>query len=298
MPKISFLDRLKDRRTILSDGGFGTMCIAKGMQPGECPDILNLTKKEWMSEFAGLYNDAGAEILHAFTFGATSLKLSDYGEEQRMEEINKRAVEIMKDAAGENTYVSASIGPTGKMLKPYGDSEPEELYNSYSEQAQVLLDAGVDLLSIETMIDLQEALLAVQAIRDISREIPVMATMTFDETPRGFYTIMGSPIENVVDGLRNAGATVVGSNCGNGLEKMIKIAADFRKNTDLPILIQSNAGLPETKDGELYYPEAPSFFEDKAVELLNMGIKVVGGCCGTTPEHIRTMKELIDNKFK
>ena len=156
---------------------------------------------------------------------------------------------------------------------------------------KALVMAGVDLLCIETMTDLMEATLAVKAAKAASPKIPVVANMTFDETPRGFFTIMGVNIEQAAAGLQDAGADIIGSNCGNGIENMIKIAHEFKKVSNLPIIIQSNAGRPETKDGQLIYLETPDFFAEKTQELVDAGVSIIGGCCGTTPEYIRVIKE-------
>ncbi len=294
MSKGKFIDRLKTGKILLSDGGYGSMLIGKGLQPGECPDELNLSKPEWISDIAKNYVEAGADIIHAFTFGSSPVKLAEYGLENKTGEINKKGVAIVQEAAKKDTFISASVGPSGRILKPYGDTEPEVLLDSFVHQIEALKDLNLDLLTIETMIDLSEVILAVKAIRSIMPDIPVMASMTFNETPRGFYTIVGSSVKQAADGMLEAGVDVVGSNCGNGLDKMIKIAREFADATDAPVLIQSNAGLPETKDGKLYYSETPDFFAERTGQLIDAGTAVIGGCCGTTPEHIKRIRTAVD----
>ncbi len=156
-------------------------------------------------------------------------------------------------------YISGSVGPTGAIVKPYGDTEPEVLAEGFRRQIGALVDAGADLICVETMIDLTEARLAVEAARARSADIPIIATMTFDTTPRGYFTMMGSSIEQCCATLVAAGANVVGSNCGNGIEKMLEIAREFASHASVPIAIQSNAGMPELRDGELVYAESPDF---------------------------------------
>jgi 5-methyltetrahydrofolate--homocysteine methyltransferase len=285
------LERLKDGEILVADGAMGTMLFQKGLQPGHCPESLNLTKPETLAEIARLYLEAGADIIQTNTFGASPMKLSEYGLEQKTEEINSKAVSIVKKVVGGGAYVSGSCGPSGKILKPYGDTEPDFLYEGFERQMKALVKAGVDLLCIETMTDLMEATLAVKAAKAASPNIPVVATMTFDETPRGFFTIMGVNIEEAAAGLQDVGADIIGSNCGNGIENMIKIAHEFKKVSNLPIIIQSNAGRPETKDGQLIYLETPEFFAEKTQELVDAGVSIIGGCCGTTPEYIRAIKE-------
>jgi 5-methyltetrahydrofolate--homocysteine methyltransferase len=160
---------------------------------------------------------------------------------------------------------------------------------NFSRQLKVVIDAGVDIVNVETMTDIQEAVLAVKAAKEISPSIPVMANMTFNKTPRGFFTVMGVNVEKAVEELEAAGADIIGSNCGNGIENMIEIAKEYKKYSNLPLIIQSNAGLPEIRGDEVFYPETPEFMAEKSKELVSAGVSIIGGCCGTTPEHIRAM---------
>ncbi len=292
---ISILKRIKNSEILVADGAMGTMLFARGLKPGEPPESVNLKNPEILKEIAQAYLDAGADIIQTNTFGASPLKLSDYGLQDKTEEINRIAVERIREVVGNKAYVSGSCGPSGKLLKPFGDTEPEDIYQSFKKQIKTLINAGVDLICIETMTDLNEATLAIEATKSISPGIPIMATMTFDETPRGFYTIIGVSINDAVKGLQKAGADIIGSNCGNGIENMIKIAREFKKLTILPIIIQSNAGIPEMKEGKLIYSETPEFFGKKAKELIDVGVSIIGGCCGTTPEHIRSIRKVVDN---
>ncbi len=289
----SLLEHISRGKIVVADGAMGSLLFQRGLKPGECPEELNLLHPEILEEVARLYLEAGAEIIQTNTFGGSALKLADYGLEAKTEEINARAVECVRRAVGQQAYVSGSVGPCGKILKPYGDTEAEEMTASFSRQVGALLEAGVDDICVETMTDLQEAVLAIQAVRERSSDIPIMATMTFDPTPKGFFTIMGVSIEEAVEGLTDAGADVIGSNCGNGLENMIHIAREFNDLTSLPIIIQSNAGMPERMGAELVYGETPDFFAGKMSDLKEVGVAVIGGCCGTTPDHIAAIKASI-----
>ena len=291
----TILNRIKNREILVADGAMGTMLFARGLKPGEPPESVNLKNPEILEEIAQAYLDAGADIIQTNTFGASPLKLSDYGMQDKTEEINRIAVEKVRKVVREKAYVSGSVGPSGKLLKPFGDTEPDDIYLSFKRQMKALINADVDLICIETMTDLNEASLAIKAAKSISPEIPIMATMTFDETPRGFYTIMGVSIEDAVVGLQKAGADIIGSNCGNGIENMIKIAREFKKLTILPTIIQSNAGIPEMKEGKLFYSETSEFFAEKTKELIDAGVSIIGGCCGTTPEYIRAIRKVVDN---
>ena len=219
-----------------------------------------------------------------------------YDLDGRTEKINAAAVKAVRRAVGDRAYVSASCGPTGQMLQPYGDVEPSEMHAAFRRQLETLLGEGVDVVCVETMTDLNEAVIAVRAAKEISPHTPVMATMTFDATPRGFFTVMGVSFQQAVQGLTDAGADVIGSNCGNGIENMIKIAAELRPLTNLPLIIQSNAGLPEMRDGQPVYNETPAFMAKKAKKLLDLGVQIIGGCCGTTPDHIKALRAMVDNR--
>lgn len=289
-----FLERIKSGEILVADGAMGTMLIAQGLKVGDCPEMLNLERPELLTEISRSYMEAGAQIIHTNTFGGSQLKLGVYGLGDRTEQINARAVEIARHAVGDKAYVSGSCGPCGKILVPYGDTQPEAVYDSFRRQIKAMIEAGIDILTVETMVDINEAVLAIKAARDISKEIPIMATMTFDPTPDGFFTIMGVTIPQAASELTIAGADLVGSNCGNGSENMVKIARGFKEVSSLPIIIQSNAGLPELKDGEPTYNEYPEFMAGKAKELINIGVAVLGGCCGTTPEHIRAIRKMVD----
>jgi 5-methyltetrahydrofolate--homocysteine methyltransferase len=287
------LERIRAGETILADGAMGTMLLARGLQPGECPEALSLSRPELLEDIARRYFDAGAEFLEANTFGASPAKLAFFGLDGRTEEINRAAVAAVRKVVGEHAYVAACIGPSGKILQPYGDTAPDEVYASYVRQLTVLVDAGIDAVCIETMIDLAEAQLAVKAAKSVAPALPVTASMTFDATPRGFYTVMGTTIAQAAEGLRAAGADVVGSNCGNGIVRMVEIAKAFRQATAGPLIFQANAGLPQTDGDQLIYAETPEYYAEQAQALLALGVAVLGGCCGTTPEHTRALRSLL-----
>jgi 5-methyltetrahydrofolate--homocysteine methyltransferase len=289
----AFLKRVQAGPVLIADGAMGSLLMERGLKPGEPPESFNLTRPEVLREVATLYLEAGAEVIQTNTFGGSALKLAAYGLDDRTEEINRAAVLAVREVVADRAYVSGSCGPSGRMLKPYGDAEPADVRESFRRQIGALVEAGVDVLCIETMIDLAEAQLAIEAARSVSPDIPTMATMTFDATPRGFYTIMGNDVTSAATGLAAAGANLVGSNCGNGIEAMIEIARAFRASTSGPLLIQPNAGLPEMVAGRVVYNETPEFMAEKALELATLGVEVIGGCCGTTPEHTRALRKAL-----
>lgn len=288
------LERLKSPGVLVADGAMGTMLLQRGLESGQCPERMNLEKPEVLTEIARRYLEAGADIVQTNTFGGSPLKLAQYGLDVRTEEINVAAVRAVRVAIGDRAYLSASCGPSGQLLKPYGDVEPEAMAESFGRQIRALAAQGVDMICVETMTDLNEAVLAIKAAKEIAPDIPVAATMTFDPTPRGFFTMMGVSVEQAIKGLVEAGADIVGSNCGNGIENMVRIASEFSAQTDIPLLIQSNAGLPELKDGVAVYSESPEFMAEQCLKLIDCGVKIIGGCCGTTPEHIAAIRHRVD----
>jgi len=289
------VERLASGETLCGDGAWGTQLMARGLAPGVCPENMNLSKPEALVEIARLYLDAGADFVTTNSFGGSALNLGSHGLDHRTEEVNRLAVEILKPEVGGRAYISASVGPTGRILEPYGDTAPEVVAEAFNCQIGALIEAGADVVCIETMIDLREAELAVRAARSVSAEIPVIATMTFDKGPNGFFTTMGNSVEQACEVLVEAGADIVGSNCGNGIDTMIEIARDFTTHALVPVIIQSNAGLPENRGGELVYPESPEYMAERVSRLMDLGVGIIGGCCGTGPEHIRAIRTAVDD---
>ena len=286
--------RLKQEKILVSDGANGSLLFDKGLNPGDCPERFNLEQPEILTEIAQAYLKAGADIIQTNTFGASPLKLSDYNLDDKTEEINQKAVEIVQKVVDSKTLISGSVGPSGKMLLPYGDIDPTAMSDNYKRQIGTLIESGVDLLCIETMTDLNEILIAIQSARTISQDIPIIATMTFDVIPQYCVTIMGNKVPEVCAKLEEAGANVIGSNCGNGTNNMITITKEFLANTQLPIIIQSNAGIPIIIDDQIVYQETPKEFASFTKTLLELGVSIIGGCCGTTPDHTRAIKQTVD----
>jgi 5-methyltetrahydrofolate--homocysteine methyltransferase len=291
----ALLNRIGSGEIIVADGAMGTMLFRHGLPTDQCPESYNLSHPEILTSIASEYLNAGAEIIQTNTFGGSPLKLEKYGLDQQTEEINRRAVEIVHAVVDDRAYVSGSIGPSGRILIPYGDTDPERIYESALRQASALIAAGVDLICVETMTDITEATLNIKAVKSLAPDLPVMATMTFDRTPRGFFTMMGVTIEKAAQELEKAGAEIIGSNCGCGIEMMIKIALEFRAHSQRPLIIQANAGLPEIEDDHPVYRETPEFMAEKGRELVAAGVSIIGGCCGTTPEHIAAMRRMVDS---
>lgn len=290
------LERLAAGEVLVGDGAWGTQLMARGLRPGECPERLNLERPAVLAEIGRLYLDAGADLLTTNTFGGSPLRLAQHGLDELVDEVNQRAVEALRSLAGDHALVSGSIGPCGRILRPYGDIDPDEVRAGFERQALALSAAGADLICVETMIDIDEAVLAVSAAKRVAPNLPLMATMTFDRTPRGFFTVMGNRLEECVFKLETAGADVVGSNCGHGMDMMVEIAAEMVRHAARPVAIQANAGLPEHRNGAVVYPETPERFGTGALRLLDLGVVVIGGCCGSGPDHVRAIRQAVDRR--
>ncbi len=294
MNRDDFIKRVQEG-ILLFDGAIGTQLQAKGLKVGEAPEVWNLEHPDWVKAIHRSYVEAGAQVLTTNSFGGSRYKLEKTGLGEKMAEINRRAAAIAKEAAGGDVWVAGSVGPTGEFLQPLGTIPPEEMKACFRLQVESLIEGGADLIIVETMSDLEEASLAVQAARELG-DFPVIGSMTFNPVKQGYRTMMGVDIPSSVSRLLDEGADVVGSNCGNGIDDFIKIVAEMRACTDRPILAEANAGLPELVDGKTVYRETPDMMASKLGPLLDAGADIVGGCCGTTPDHIRRFVEVISKR--
>jgi 5-methyltetrahydrofolate--homocysteine methyltransferase len=294
MVRGKIIDTLKKGRILVSDGAWGTFLQKKGLNPGECPELWCITRPDDVFDIAKNYIDAGADMVESDSFGGTSYKLEHYGLSVRASEINEASTKISRRAAGENKWVIASIGPTGKMLL-MGDLTEEELYNSFKEQALALEKGGADALCIETMSAIDEATIAIKAAKE-NTKCEVICTFTFDRAVNGEYrTMMGVSPEDAAKAAIEAGADIIGPNCGNGIERMIEIVREMREAIPNSfILVHANAGLPKNVNGIDIFPETPEDMAAKVPELIKAGANIIGGCCGTTPAHIKAIKQAVD----
>jgi 5-methyltetrahydrofolate--homocysteine methyltransferase len=290
---MNILDEIKSKGVLLSDGALGTMLQSKGLNPGECPELWNITHRSEVKEIAQSYLEAGSDIISTNSFGGSRIKLSQYGLGERCTEINQAAAAIYREAAGNSRHVAGSIGPTGKMLL-MGDVTEAELLETFTEQAIALEQGGADIIIVETMSAADEASLAVRAAR-AATGCTVIITMTFSMDPSGnFHTMMGVSPEEMVIQMREAGAHIIGSNCGNGIREMIAIAKAIRSADDkIPVIIQPNAGLPELIEGRTVFRESPEMMASFIPDLIEAGVSIIGGCCGTTPAHIKEFGKIV-----
>lgn len=288
------LEKLAEGRILVSDGAWGTFLHQKGLKADECPELWNMHRSEDVLQIARSYVEAGADIILTNSFGASPIKLAGYGLVAQTNVLNRRAAEISRQAAGSRALVMGSIGPTGKLVM-MGEVSPQEVFRGFIEQAMGLTDGGAEGIVIETMTDLEEARIAIEAVKKITT-LDVACTFTFSKNQDGAYrTMMGTDVGEYLKMAKEAGADIIGANCGNGTAGMIEIVREIRSiDPDIPILVHANAGLPQYQDGRTVFPESAREMASQIEELVRAGANIVGGCCGTTPEHIRQIVQVVN----
>ncbi|KPJ56519.1 MAG: hypothetical protein AMS16_02255 [Planctomycetes bacterium DG_58] len=279
-------ERLAAKRVLVADGAWGTELTKRGLAAGQAPEAWNLDRPEEVQAVARSYVDAGADIILTNTFGGSAFKLKKFGLRDSVAEINRRGVELSKEAAAARALVFASIGPSGEFMEPLGTITEPEMVACFAEQVRAIAAAAPDGIVIETMSDLAEAKAALRAVRENS-DLPAVVSMTFERGARAIATMMGVTPQQAVGELEAAGADLVGANCGAGIETIVEVARRMRPATKLPLWFKPNAGIPELVDGKTVFRETPGEMGAYLPELIAAGASVIGGCCGTTPEHIR-----------
>jgi 5-methyltetrahydrofolate--homocysteine methyltransferase len=292
------LERLGEGQTLVFDGGYGTMLFAAGLLNGACPELWNDTHAEVVAGIHQGYFDAGSDIVETNTFGGTRLKLDEYRIGERTRELNVKGAQLARRVAPPGRWVAGSLGPTSRLPLDYALDNgvtDEEYEATFREQAEALAEGGVDLFAVETMMFPQEATAAIRACRAAAPELPVMATMFFqyEEGHDRDRTMWGESPAEVAASLLAAGADVVGMNCGRGPDRAIVIIREMRKATDAPLIAYPNAGLPVTTSGTVTYELGPEAMVRDYPALLDAGCNIVGACCGSDPEHIRLIAELV-----
>lgn len=294
IPENRFLSLLKSGRPILSDGAMGTILHARGISFDECFDALNLTNPALVAETHREYIEAGSQMIQTNTFGANRYKLARHGLEQRVEQINTAGVELARRvvlASFKQVLIAGDVGPLGVRLAPFGRVKPEQAREAFSEQISALVKAGIDVLIIETMSDLVEIIEAIQAAREIDPDMPIIASMTFTRDDR---TLLGDGPAKVARTIHQAGATLIGVNCSGGPHQLLRILKQMRAAVpDARFSTMPNAGWPEQVGGRIMYPAGADYFGDYALTFARAGTCVLGGCCGTTPQHIAAMSRAL-----
>ncbi len=300
---------LDAKKILVSDGAWGTELAKRGLGVGEAPERWNLERPEEVAAVAEAYVNAspdiiitntlggtrlklakagvtdGPDIILTNTFGGSRFKLEKAGMGEAVAEVNRIGAEISKRAAGDQALVFASVGPTGEFMAPLGTISEQEMVACFAEQIKALVEGGVDAILIETQTDLGEAKAALRAVRE-NTDLPAVTSMTFEHGPRGYATIMGVRPEQAAEELTAAGADIVGANCGGGIEQIIEVITALSPATDLPVWAKPNAGLPELVEGQTVFRETPQQMAARFADLVEAGADIIGGCCGTTPEHI------------
>jgi methionine synthase I (cobalamin-dependent) len=286
-----------NKRTLLLDGAMGTMLQVYGLQSGECSEEWNISHPEVVQKIHQEYIRAGADVILTNTFGANRIKLRSFGGENNIQKINEMAVNIAKGTTEKERsmekriFIAGSVGPTGKILEPYGDLKVSEVYKNYKEQTVILEKAGVDLIILETFFDLEEIKTALKAVKENS-DLMVIASMTFD---KNLKTIYGVDPERAVIVLESEGADGVGANCGIGPEILYEVLKIMKKMSKTYLMVEPNAGMPELVKDKVVYPASPKIMADYTEKFIKLGVNLIGGCCGTTPLHIKTMSDIIKN---
>ena len=283
--KKNFLETVKEK-TVFFDGAMGTILMKEGLSSIDIPETLNLENPSLVIDIHRQYFESGSDVVSTNTFGANPLKLSAHGLEKETELLNRQGAQIAKQACPEGRFVAGDIGPTGKMIKPFGEISQEEMEDIFHLQAKGLMSGGVDLIIIETMFSLQEAVAAITGAKRAG-DMVVVASMTYKKTKRGFFTLMGEDTNQCSASLEDAGADVIGTNCTLGSAGMIDLTRALKASTGKPVLIQPNAGKPVVRDGITFYEQSPAEFALDVEKIREAGADIIGGCCGTSPEFIR-----------
>lgn len=286
---------LKTGKILVSDGAWGTFLQKKGLQPGQCPELWNIQRAEDVYQVAKSYVDAGSDMIETNSFGGSVYKLQHFGLSDKTEEINIAAAEISAKAAGGKAWVIASVGPTGKMTA-MGDVSEEDFYNVFKHQMLALEKGGANAVCIETMSAIDEAVAAIKAAKE-NTNLEVIATFTFEKTAKGEYrTMMGATPQQAAIASIEAGADIVGTNCGNGIDRMVDIVREIKAaQPEAFVLIHANAGLPTNVDGVDIFPDTPEKMANLTKDVISAGANIIGGCCGTTPEHIKAIKQAVNS---
>ncbi len=291
----SLIELIEKDRPLLWDGGMGTQLIERGLKADDAPELWNVDRPDDVRDIHAAYYAAGALAVQSNTFGGHPMKLAAYGLADRTREINREGMRRVVEARPDGKLAIGDIGPCGSMLPPTGTADPAEVREGFRRQASALAQGGADIIHIETMFDIEEMRLAIESALETG--LDVMASMTFERSPRGFFTIMGISPEVAAQQLADTGAVVVGANCSIGPADMVELVREFKKSAVVPMIAQANAGKPKTDGTKVTYDVGPAEFAAYAIAMAEAGAEIVGGCCGTTPEFIALIKKELDKKY-
>ncbi len=288
----SVIAHVREGNILVADGAMGTFLQQKGLEMGTCPELWCIDHPEEIKDIYRKYREAGSDMVECNSFGGSRYKLNQYGLGERTAEINKAAASLARDVAGDTQYVLATMGPTGDFMEPYGLETEEGFYDAFKEQAQALEDGGADSIIVETMTSIDEAAVAVRAAKE-NTNTTVIGSFSFDPEGDGRYaSMMGVTPQDFAQRIIRENPDVVGTNCGTGPDEMIEIVRQLREALPhTPLMAMPNAGIPEVENGTTVYKETPEEMAKKVPALAQAGASIIGGCCGTTPEHIKAMKK-------
>jgi 5-methyltetrahydrofolate--homocysteine methyltransferase len=278
-------------KTLVADGAWGTELFKLGLPQGKCPEEWNISHPVVIRKIAENYLSAGSDVVMTNTFGGNRFQLENHGLYGKVKEINKIGAALSREACNEKAICAASMGPSGKLFI-MGEVSESELFEAFSEQAQALKDGGADWLVVETMTDVGEMEIAVRAA--VETGLPVTSSMTYELSPSGYHTVMGHTPQDAVATAVKAGASFIGANCGCGIDTYIELAFNLRKLTTLPLWIKANAGLPQLINGQPVYKMTPEIYASHVETILDAQIHVIGGCCGTDPQFIKKIRDVVD----
>lgn len=290
----TLMERLGQGKVVICDGAMGTMLQRKGLKPGECPELWCVERAGDIADIHRAYREAGSDIVECNSFGGTRYKLQAFGLEERVAEINRAAAVVAREVAADTQQVLGSVGPTGQFMAPLGTVREEDMVEAFREQVVALEAGGADCAIVETMTSLEEALAAVRAIREHT-SLTVIVSFSFDPQANGGYaTMMGVRPESFAEAAVEAGADIIGANCGTGPEHMIEIVSQLRDAApDIPLIAMPNAGMPVLEHGETVFKQTPEQMAEAAPRLVEAGASIIGGCCGTGPEHIAAIRRAV-----
>ncbi|MHA2364315.1 MAG: homocysteine S-methyltransferase family protein [Candidatus Hodarchaeales archaeon] len=290
---MSFNKWLNSNKVILFDGGMGSELFKHGLEFGKLPDLFNLEKPDLIREVHKNYYNAGSDMVQTCTFSSNLVNLERNNLSNKLEILNSEALKNIKAVRPNNKLIVGDIGPSGEFRPPVGQAKADQWKNGFQKQAEIL-ESGIDLWHIETMSDIIEMQAAIQAIKEISKK-PIITSMTYRKTRRGFFTIMGDSVESCVNTLENEGVAVIGANCTIISNEMIDLTKTLIKLTNRPVSVKPNAGQPRLEGGRTVYDQAPEDFVKDIQQMIEAGAKVVGGCCGTSSIHIQLLRKLLDS---
>ncbi len=286
-------NRIRSGEVLLLDGAWGTELHKAGLEPGDCPEEWNQSHPDEVQRIARAYYEAGARIGLTNTFGGSKFRLKQHGLGDQVTALNEAGARLCRSVADEfGAFLLGSVGPSGEYLEPKGLIPKSECFDAFRKQMEALQTGGAQAVLLETFSALDEIEQAILAAKDLG--LFCMASMTFDGTSSGFKTMMGVSPKEAVEALQRFGADVVGTNCGRGTEDMIAIVREMKQYASVPLLVRSNAGLPKMKDGLAVYEESPDWMAQRFRQFVDAGATLIGGCCGTTPDHIRRFREELD----